>query len=69
MDETWLLHYILESNQLSAKWNERHEPNSKLGKTQRSADKVMASVFWGARGIIIIEEGKTINSEYFIAFK
>jgi hypothetical protein len=38
--------------------------------TQRSAGKVMASVFWDARGIIFIdylEKGQTINSEYYIS--
>jgi hypothetical protein len=52
LDETWLLHYTLESNRQSAEWTERDEPNSKREKTQRSVGKVMASVFWDARGII-----------------
>jgi hypothetical protein len=67
MDETWLLHYTPEFNRQSADWTERDEPNPKRGKTQRSAGKVMASVFWDERGIIFIdylEKGQTINSEY-----
>jgi hypothetical protein len=52
LDESWLLHYTLESNRQSAEWTERDEPNLKRGKTQRSVGKVMASVFWDARGII-----------------
>jgi [histone H3]-lysine36 N-dimethyltransferase SETMAR len=39
---------------------------------QRSAGKVMASVFWDARGIIIInyfDKGHPINSEYNIKKK
>jgi hypothetical protein len=55
MDETWLLHNTPESNRQSAKWTECDEPNPKRGKTQRSAGKVMASVFWDARGIIFID--------------
>lgn len=70
MDETWLHHYTPESNRQSAEWTERDEPTPKRGKTQRSAGKVMASVFWDAHGIIFIdylEKGRTINSDYYIA--
>lgn len=52
MDETWLHHYTPELNRQSAKWTAASEPPPKRGKTQRSAGKVMASVFWDARGII-----------------
>jgi hypothetical protein len=53
MDETWMPHYTPEYNRQSAEWTERDEPNPKRGKTQRAAGKVMASVFWIVRGIII----------------
>jgi hypothetical protein len=46
MYETWLYHYPPEFNRQSAEWTESDdEPNPKRGKTQRSAGKVMASVF------------------------
>lgn len=70
MDETWLHHYTPESNRQSAEWTARDEPNPKRGKTQQSAGKVLASVFWDAQGIIFIdylEKGQTINSDYYIA--
>jgi hypothetical protein len=70
IDETWLLHYTPKSNRQSAEWTERNEPNPKREKTQRSAGKVMASVFWDARGIMFIdylEKAYTINNEYYIA--
>ena len=70
MDETWLHHFTPESNRQSAEWTARDEPTPKRGKTQQSAGKVMASVFWDAHGIIFIdylEKGKTINSDYYIA--
>jgi [histone H3]-lysine36 N-dimethyltransferase SETMAR len=54
----------------SAKWSERFELNPKRGEKQRSAGKVMASVFWDACGIIFIfylEKRQTLNSEYYIA--
>ncbi|GFV45499.1 putative DD34D transposase [Trichonephila clavipes] len=46
MDETWPHHFTPESNRESAEWNTRDEPTPKCGKTQKSAGKVMASVFW-----------------------
>lgn len=70
MDETWLHHYTPESNRQSAEWVARDEPNPTRGKTQRSAGKVMASVFWDAHGIIFIDylpKGQKINSDYYIA--
>lgn len=70
MDETWLHHYTPESNRQSAEWTARDEPRPKRAKTQQTAGKVMASVFWDARGIIFIDylkKGQTINSDYYIA--
>jgi histone-lysine N-methyltransferase SETMAR len=70
MDETWLHWYTPESNRQSAEWTAYDEPNPKRGKTQQSAGKVMASVFWDAHGIIFIDylqKGQTINSDYYIA--
>lgn len=70
MDETWLYHYTPESNRQSAEWTARDEPNPKRGKTQQSAGKVMASVFWDAHGIIFIDylqKGQNINSDYYCA--
>jgi hypothetical protein len=40
-----LLRYTPETNIQLAEWTERDEPNPKRGKTQRSAGKVMASVW------------------------
>lgn len=70
MDETWLHHYTPESNRQSAEWTSSDEPTPKRGKTQQSAGKIMASVFWDAHGILFIdylEKGRTINSDYYIA--
>ena len=39
-------------------------------KTQQWACKVMASVFWDARGILFIdclEKGETVNNDYYMA--
>ena len=70
MDETWLHHFTPESNRQSAEWTATDEPAPKRGKTQQSAGKVMASVFWDEHGILFIdylEKGKTINSDYYTA--
>lgn len=70
MDETWLHHFTPESKRSSSEWTARGEPSPKRAKTQQSAGKVMASVFWDTRGIIFIdylEKGKTINSDYYMA--
>ncbi|GFU63963.1 mariner Mos1 transposase [Trichonephila clavipes] len=47
-----------------------HEPTPKRGKTQKSAGKVMASVFWDTHGIIFIyylKKAKIISSDYYVA--
>lgn len=70
MDETWLHYYTPESKRQSAEWTAVDEPNPKRAKTQQSAGKVMASVFWDANGIIFIDylqKGTTINSDYYCA--
>ena len=70
MDETWIHHFTLESNQQSAEWTTAGKSRPKWPKTQTSAGKVLASVFWDAQGILFIdyrENGRTINSEYYIA--
>lgn len=69
MDETWLHHYTPESNRQSAEWTAHEEPTPKRAKTQQSAGKVMASVFWDAQSIIFIDylkKGQTINSDYYV---
>jgi len=70
MDETWIHHYTPESKRSSSEWRAPGESRPKRPKTQQSAGKVLASVFWDAHGILFIdylEKGKTINSDYYIA--
>ena len=69
MDETWIHHFTLESNWLSAEWTATGESCPKQPKRQTSADKVLASVLWDAQGILFInyfEKEETISSEYYI---
>lgn len=70
MDETWIHHYTPESNKQSAEWRFPHEPRAKRPKTQESAGKVLASVFWDARGIILtdyLEKGRTVTADYYVS--
>ena len=70
MDKTWIHHFTPESNQESAEWKAAGEIHPKWPKTQTSAGKVLASIFWDAQGILFInyrEKRRTINSKCYIA--
>jgi len=67
-DETWLHHYTPESIQQSKQWTEAGCSAPKKTRSVPSAEKVMASVFWDAEGILFIdylEKSKTIAREYY----
>ena len=71
LDETGIYHFTLESNQQSDEWTAAAQSCPKWPKMQTSAGKVLASGFWDAQGILFmdyLEKGRTINSEYYIAF-
>lgn len=68
VDETWVHHYTPETKEQSKQWKHSDSPPPKKAKAIPSAGKVMATVFWDARGIIFVdylEKGKTINGEYY----
>jgi len=68
MDETWLYHYDPETKQQSMEWRHCGSPRPKKFRVQKSAEKVLASIFWGQDGIILIDyppKGQTINAEYY----
>ena len=50
MDETWLYHYDLETKQQSMKWRHSGSPRPKIFRVQKSAGKVLASIFWDQDG-------------------
>jgi len=67
MEETWLYHYEPETKQLSVKWQHSGSPCHKKFRVQKSAGKVLASIFWDQDGILLIDfltQGQTINAEY-----
>jgi len=61
---TWVHHFTPETKEQSKQWIERGESGPKKANTTLWTGKVMASVFWDARGVIFIDylqKGKTIN--------
>ena len=49
-------------------WTGSGESAPQIAKTVPSAGKAMATIFWGLRGIILIDnlqKGKTITEEYY----
>lgn len=68
MDETWIHHFDPETKQQSMTWKRASSPTPKKFKVTSSAGKVMASVFWDAEGIIMVEyleKGATITGSYY----
>lgn len=68
MDETWIYHHDPKLKRERLQWTETGCSAPKQQKREQTVKKVMASVFWDAKGILLIdylEKGKTINSEYY----
>ena len=55
LDETWVHYYEPENKALSRQWVGPGSPRPKKFKTQLSAGKVMATVFWDANGVIMLD--------------
>ena len=69
-DETWCHHYKLESKWQSVEWRHVNSPSKKKFKMLPSAGKMMCTVFWDRKGVILLdflEPGQTINSDRYIA--
>jgi histone-lysine N-methyltransferase SETMAR len=68
--ETWVSHIIPESKCLSPEWDHSHSP-SKLKKfKQTSTRKVLATVFLGQEGVLLVEfmpKGQTFNAASYCA--
>ena len=54
VDETWVHYYEPENKAQSRQWVGPGSPRPKKFKTQPSAGKVMATVFWDAKGVIML---------------
>lgn len=67
-DETWVHHFEPESKMQSKQWKRNTSPYPRKAKVVPSAGKIMASVFWDAKGVILIDylpKGQTINGPYY----
>jgi len=68
MDETWLYHYDPETKQQSMEWRYSGSPCPKKFQVQKSAGKVLASIFLDQDTILLIDylpKGETIKAEYY----
>ena len=67
VDETWVHYYEPENKAQSCLWVGPGSPRPK-NKTQPSAGKVMATVFWDAKGVIMLDflpKRSTITGVYY----
>ena len=55
VDETWLYHYDPEIKQQSVEWRNSGSPRPKKLREQKSAGKVLASIFCDQDGILLID--------------
>ena len=68
MNETWLYHYDSETKQQSMEWRHSDSTRPKKFRMQKSAGKILASIFFGSRWhppIDYLPKGQTINAEYY----
>ena len=66
-DETWLHHWDPDTKKEFMQWKRPGSPPPKKFRTQPSASKVMATVFWDSKEIILIDykpAGTSVTGEY-----
>ena len=66
--ETWVHYYEPENKAQSRQWVGPGSPRPQKFKTQPSAGKVMATVFWDAKGVIMLDflpKRSTITGVYY----
>ena len=68
VDETWVHYYEPENKAQSRQWVGPGSPKPKKFKMQQSASKVVATVFWDANGVIMLDflpKRSTITGVYY----
>jgi len=67
MEKIWLYHYDPETKQQSMEWRHSGSPRPKKFRVQKSAGKILASIFfWDQDGIFLtdyLRKGQTINAD------
>ncbi|KAJ4450865.1 hypothetical protein ANN_02297 [Periplaneta americana] len=64
--ETWISHFTLETKQQSMHWRHSGSPVRTKFKQMLSVRKVMCTVFWDRKGILLIDflpRGETVNAD------
>lgn len=68
-DETWVSYYTPETKRQSSEWHHSKSPTRpRKFKREPSTRKIMATVFWDRKGILLIDflpRGTTINAERY----
>ena len=67
-DETWIHHYDPESKHESMEWRQKGGDPPLKARRQQSAGKIMMTVFWDARGPILIDflpHKQTVTGAYY----
>lgn len=67
-DETWIRQWDPESKQESLQWKFKDEKPPRKYKVCPSASKLMATIFWDAEGILLIDylpKKTTMNADYY----
>jgi histone-lysine N-methyltransferase SETMAR len=54
-DETWVYHRDPESKIESMQWKHKTSPTLKMFRVEKSAGKIMATVFWDEKGLLLLE--------------
>ena len=55
VDDTWVHYYEQENKAQSRQWIGPRSPRPKKFKTQPSAGKVIDTIFWDAKGVIMLD--------------
>lgn len=67
-DETWVHHYTPETKRSSMQWKHVASPSPRKFRLQRSAGKVMATVFWDIKGVLLLdflERNHTVTGQHY----
>ena len=54
-DETWIHHWDPDTKQKSMQWKHANSPPPRKFRTQQSAGKIMATVFWDCKGVLLVD--------------
>lgn len=68
VDETWVHHFDPTSKEESKEWRHRDSPPPRKFRVTTSRNKIMATIFWDAKGILLVDylpHGHTVTGIYY----